>query len=154
MAAITDLSSASSVGASDYLVISQSGTDKKVTADKLAILSAANTFAALATFSAGIANASITPAGASMTSGNIQALSNFTSITNGVIIVLDTSGTQYAIFSVKGGANSTQEMLDPNNTFSATADTASSINIYYSSGYKIQNNRAYTTTLRVLGIGA
>lgn len=37
MAAITDLSSASSVAAGDYLVISQSGTDKKVTADKLVI---------------------------------------------------------------------------------------------------------------------
>ena len=37
MAAITDLSTASSVGASDYLVLSQSGTDKKVTADKFGI---------------------------------------------------------------------------------------------------------------------
>lgn len=44
MAAITDLSTASSVGASDYLVISQSGTDKKVTSNKLAIVGAANTF--------------------------------------------------------------------------------------------------------------
>ena len=32
MAAITDLSTASSIGASDYMVINQSGTDKKVTA--------------------------------------------------------------------------------------------------------------------------
>ena len=153
MAAITDLAAASSVGASDLLVVSQSGTDKKVTADKFAVLANANTFAALATFGAGIANASITPAGQSMVAGNIQALSNFTTITNGVIIILDTSGTQYAIFAVKGGANSVQEMLDPNNTFAAVADTSNSINIYYSSGYKIQNNRAYTTTLRVLGIG-
>ena len=38
MAAITDLSSASSVNAADYLVLSQSGTDKKVTADKFAVL--------------------------------------------------------------------------------------------------------------------
>ncbi len=37
MAAITDLSSASSVGTGDYLVISQSGTDKKVVASKFAI---------------------------------------------------------------------------------------------------------------------
>lgn len=154
MTAITDLAAAASIGASDLLVVSQSGTDKKVTADKFAVLAAANVFAGLATFSAGIADAAITPPGVSMVNGNIQALSNFTSITNGIIIVLDTNGTQYAIFTVKSGANSTQEMLDPNNTFSATADTANSINIYYSSGYKIQNNRGYTTTLRVLGIGA
>ena len=38
MAAITDLSTASSVNAADYLVLSQSGTDKKVTADKFAVL--------------------------------------------------------------------------------------------------------------------
>ncbi len=154
MTAITDLAAASSVGASDNLVINQSGTDKKVTADKFAVLAAANTFAALATFSAGIAAGSITPPGVSMVNGNIQALSNFTTITNGILIILDTSGTQYGIFAVKSGANSTQELLDPNNTFAAAADTANSINVYYSSGYKIQNNRGYTTTLRVLGIGA
>lgn len=44
MAAITDLSTASSVGTGDYLVISQSGTDKKVTANKLAIVASSNTF--------------------------------------------------------------------------------------------------------------
>ena len=37
MAAITDLSTASSINTSDYLVVSQSGTDKKATADKFAI---------------------------------------------------------------------------------------------------------------------
>lgn len=40
MAAITDLASASSVAVGDYLVISQSGTDKKVTANKFAIQTA------------------------------------------------------------------------------------------------------------------
>lgn len=44
MAAITDLSTASSVGTGDYLVISQSGTDKKVVAGKLAILAQSQTF--------------------------------------------------------------------------------------------------------------
>ena len=38
MAAITDLSTASSVAAADYLVLSQSGTDKKVTANKFGIV--------------------------------------------------------------------------------------------------------------------
>lgn len=37
MAAITDLAAASSVAAADLFVINQSGTDKKVTADKLAV---------------------------------------------------------------------------------------------------------------------
>lgn len=44
MAAITDLSTASSVAVGDYLVVSQSGTDKKVTANKFAVVSLANTF--------------------------------------------------------------------------------------------------------------
>ena len=44
MAAITDLAAASSVAAADNLVINQSGTDRRVTADKFAIVSAANVF--------------------------------------------------------------------------------------------------------------
>ncbi len=44
MAAITDLSTAANVGTGDYLVISQSGTDKKVTANKFAILAQSQTF--------------------------------------------------------------------------------------------------------------
>lgn len=47
MAAITDLASASVVSSSDYLVINQSGTDRKVTADKFAISAGANTFSAV-----------------------------------------------------------------------------------------------------------
>ena len=54
MAAITDLSTASSVAAGDYLVISHSGTDQKVTANKLAIVGATNTFTAAQTFSAAV----------------------------------------------------------------------------------------------------
>lgn len=46
MAAITDLATASSVSSSNYLVINQSGTDRKVTADKFAIAAGANTFSA------------------------------------------------------------------------------------------------------------
>ena len=38
MAAITDLAAASSVATTDLLVVNQSGTDRKVTADKFAIL--------------------------------------------------------------------------------------------------------------------
>ncbi len=50
MAAITDLSTASSVNTSDYLVVSQGGTDKKVTANKFAIVSTTNTFAGVTSF--------------------------------------------------------------------------------------------------------
>lgn len=50
MAAITDLSTASSVNTSDYLVVSQSGTDKKVTANKFAIVATTNTFAGITSF--------------------------------------------------------------------------------------------------------
>lgn len=49
MAAITDLAAASSVGTGDYLVISQSGNDRKVTANKFAIISLTNMFTAAQT---------------------------------------------------------------------------------------------------------
>ena len=49
MAAITDLAAASAVNGTDNLVINQSGTDRKVTADKFAIVVAANTFTAAQT---------------------------------------------------------------------------------------------------------
>ena len=44
MAAITDLAAAASVAATDNLVINQGGTDRRVTADKFAILAMANQF--------------------------------------------------------------------------------------------------------------
>lgn len=47
MTAITDLASASSVATGDYLVISQSGTDKKVTANKFGIQGQGVTFAGI-----------------------------------------------------------------------------------------------------------
>ena len=64
MAAITDLAAASSVAATDNLVINQGGTDRRVTADKFAVLGLANTFTADVTLSK--ANPTI---GAAPTSG-------------------------------------------------------------------------------------
>lgn len=46
MAAITDLAAASSVASTDNLVVNQSGTDRKVTANKFAIVALSNTFTA------------------------------------------------------------------------------------------------------------
>jgi len=48
MAAITDLAAASSVAAGDQLAINQSGTDRRVTADKFARMNVANTGAVAA----------------------------------------------------------------------------------------------------------
>ena len=44
MPSLTELSAASSVAAADQLLINQSGIDKRVTADKFPLLSAANAF--------------------------------------------------------------------------------------------------------------
>lgn len=54
MATITDLASASSVSAGDNLVINQSGTDRKVTADKFAVRSLSNTLTGENNFTGGI----------------------------------------------------------------------------------------------------
>lgn len=53
MPSLTELSAASSVAAADQLAINQSGTDKRVTADKFAIVGAANAATSFGGVSAG-----------------------------------------------------------------------------------------------------
>lgn len=119
-----------------------------------ALLGVAQAFTAPQTFVSPINAGGIAATGIVMAIGNIQNLNNFTPITNGLLFLIDSSGTQVALFRIAGGANQVQEVLDPNNTFAAAADISNSINVFYSAGYKVQNNRAYSTTLRVLAIGS
>lgn len=96
MAAITDLSTASSVGTGDYLVISQSGTDKKVTANKFAILAQSQTFA----------NAqAIAP-----TATNVNGLEiNMPTSTTGKALQIKYNGTERAY--IKAAGNSEEFIL-------------------------------------------
>lgn len=51
------------------------------------------------------------------------------------------------------GTSAPVELDDPGTFCSITADTASSVNVYYSSGYKIQNLRGGARTIRAVFIG-
>jgi len=76
--------------------------------------------------------------------------------TNGFVFIFGEAANA-AIYMLNGGGNNTQEMSDPSNTYSPTAGTASSTNVYWSSGnnrYEIENKtgaeRTYDIWLQVL----
>ena len=58
--------------------------------------------------------------------------------TSGILLVTDTTNNLSAIFSINGSSNTTSVMSDPNSHF-ANTPTSSKVNVYYSSGYRIQN---------------
>ena len=61
-----------------------------------------------------------------------------------------------AIFSLNGGAHTTQELSDVSAVYSVTAGTASSVNIYWSAGnarYEIENKRGSTLNFRFWWLG-
>lgn len=80
------------------------------------------------------------------------SISNATSGYNGLLIVTTSEGYT-AQFALGGTLNTVSEISDPSSTFSATAGTANSVNIYYTSpNYRIQNNRSSSTiTIMFLG---
>ena len=61
----------------------------------------------------------------------------------GFLVILEAQQTgTFAMFVLRGGANATQEVYDPSNTFSIIAGTANSSNIYWSvanARYEIEN---------------
>lgn len=74
----------------------------------------------------------------------VQSLNN----TVGIVLVTDTTNNHSAIFALNGSA-APSEMSDPDNKFSATSGTASSINFYYSAGYAIQNKSGGEIVLKL-----
>lgn len=60
----------------------------------------------------------------------------------GFVFVTNRSSARSAIFEIQGGVNATAEVSDPGGIFSATKDTATSVNVYWETDrYKIQNKR-------------
>ena len=117
MAAITDLSTAAGVNAADYLVISQSGTDKKVTADKLAIVGLANTFSLLQTLTSGAAIGASGNQLIRQREGVVRQLLETTTIVatgditvstgaggRGIVMVYNASLGKIALFAVEGSS--------------------------------------------------
>lgn len=163
MAAITDLASASSLGASDLFVINQSGTDRKMLANKLPMLDQANTFTAAQTYNDEInvrqhtttEKWSIDAAnGTTLTMSNgytfqFSAASAFA----GLVMVLNTTDGQMGVFTCAGGQ--VAEVADAGGGYSKTKDTASSTNVYFDAGsgeYRMQNNTGGSRTYHIFTI--
>lgn len=155
MAAITDLAAASSVAAADLLVVSQSGTDRKVTADKFGVLGNVGTWAALQTFSGQIKTPRVQgSATITLAANEARYVSDWVSGTFGLLVVFDASNGYVGVFMLRGGAGTVVEALDPSNRFSHTSGTATSINCYYNAGqYWIENKLAGSAQVSVLMLG-
>lgn len=92
------------------------------------------------------------------TSQRISMLDNAT-IALGMFIefvfVLDASTGNGALFLLRGGVNSVQEIFDPSAVFTTTKDTAASYNVYYEAGnYYIQNKRGGTRNVTLFTLVA
>lgn len=148
MATITDLAAASSVAATDLLVISQSGTDRKVTADKFVVAGNANTVTGVVTFSTAPVAGQMKPASVSLANNATQALAG----TFGLLIVQNASAGGQALIWLTG--NNTSLVSQVGTNISLTAGTASKLNVYYSGGvYYLENKIGSTCTIyyQVLG---
>lgn len=70
---------------------------------------------------------------------------------NGILSVQDRTNNRVGIFMLRGATNSVSELVDITGAFSAVQGTASSVNVYYSGGYKIENLTGGTVDL-ILGL--
>ena len=149
MAAIPDLAAASSVAATDLLVISQSGTDRKVTADKFVVAGNANTVTGVVTFSTAPVAGQMKPASVSLANNATQALAG----TFGLLIVQNASAGGQALIWLTG--NNTSLVSQVGTNISLTAGTASKLNVYYSGGvYYLENKIGSTCTIYYQVLGA
>lgn len=139
MAAIPDLAAASSVAAGDLLVVNQSGTDRKVTADKFVVAGNANTVSGVVTFSAAPVAGHIKPVSASIANNGTQALPSIF----GLLIVQNATDGGQALVWLSGGGTSIINQTASN--FATTAGTASKINVYISGGVAYLENKLGAT---------
>jgi hypothetical protein len=150
MAAITDLASASSIAATDYFVVSQSGTDRKALANKMPMLDQAQTFTAAQTFgdeinarphtsnnawSIDVANGTT----ATVPNGSVYQPSS-TSVFSGFLLIANATDGGVGLFLLGGGV--VVEVADTLGVYSNAVGTATSTNVYWdgSSQYLIKNN--------------
>lgn len=156
---LTELAATPSSG--DMLVIvdvsdttmAATGTDKKLDASRIAYNNAPAVFTTATATS--VSTSAVQPlTTVSMANNAINALSTWTSVTNGMLLVIDLTEGSMALFNLRGGNNSVTELNDAFSVYSATSSTASSTNVYYSSGYKIENKRGSTRSIAVIGLGA
>ena len=83
-----------------------------------------------------------------------SATYQFSAKPSGMILIVDVSSGHVGVFTARGGGNATAEAFESGTNFSATKDTANSINFYYdTSAYYIQNKRGSSRNLSVLVLG-
>lgn len=133
MAAIPDLAAASSVAATDLLVVNQSGTDRKVTADKFAIVGAANTFAAAQTM------AQIKPTTVSLANNATQALGGVA----GLALIQNLSTGAQALLWLS--TPNTSIISQVGTGFATAQGTANKTNVYFSGGVVYVENKTGST---------
>lgn len=159
MAAITDLAAASSVAATDNLVVNQSGTDRKVTANKFAVVANANTLTNTNTFSGNTRvrphiiddaySLDVSHDTLTLTAGGLISLG--TAFAGFLVVTEETSGGT-AAFLLGGGA--VVKLGNSAGTFGTAVGSAgdNSINVYFSTTYRIINRYTGTRTLKVFSV--
>ena len=163
MAAITDLAAASSVAATDNLVINQGGVDRRVTADKFALLNATNTFASAVTFQNEInMRQHINPNGWSLDAADSATLTMSSGVVfqfspggtfSGLIIIVNATDGGIGVFAVGGGV--VVKIADGSNVYSTTKNSAAKTNVYFDGTvgeYLMQNNTGGSRTYSIFSI--
>lgn len=72
----------------------------------------------------------------------------------GVLEMFDSTNGVYGRVALTAGVATTYLLDDPGSAFSTTKNTASSWNVYYDTGYKLQNNRGGTKSISILLTGS
>ena len=160
MAAITDLAAASSVAATDNLVINHGGTDRRVTADKFAVLATANAFTALQVMPrirsgtlgvlADNAVASFTP---NVSNGILILLGNNLATCSGMIMYRCGGGSQCGIL---GATSNTILATVVDTILTGTTGTDGKVTVSANGGdgkIYVENRRGGSTTFSYLEIG-
>ena len=159
MAAITDLAAASSVAGTDNLVINQSGTDRKVVANKFAIVAATNTFDLLQTLTSGaaigVAGNTLVREGNAVLRQKLEqyslASTNLLTVSSdmygrALVFVYNVSDGKMALVAVEGAAGTL--IYGDSGYFTGAVGTANRINVYaFSGGVYVQNSYGVSKVL-------
>jgi hypothetical protein len=141
MAAITDLAAASSVAATDNLVINQSGTDRKVTADKFVTTDGAGKTAAVK---------QVTQQSVTLAANATQALTS----TFGLLVLQNASSGGQGLLWL-AGAGGAAIINQTGTNISTVTGTASKLNVYYLTGtYFVENKFGTSQTIYYMVIGS
>jgi hypothetical protein len=84
---------------------------------------------------------------------NASQVVSITSPTIAIVFLINSTDGTVAIFEMRGDIHTTNKIADIAGGFSATGGTPNSINLYYSSGYKIENGFGSAKTVYGFFVG-